>query len=529
MNYWVYFNQRPVIDEANLLIMDDAHLAEHCLHSLFSVEIDKLSHETLFKTVIAELQSRFPEYPVFDDALLEDTPPSSITELLSFIDQEEVVKRIRDIVDASPYLEKDTDFRFRWNCLRADLHEANIYISPRAIWIRPYIYPLMSIPHYERVQQCIYMSATIGDPSDLSRRLGVRPIKKISGPPKYNEKTAGRRLVVMDPFTEEEIPNRQLPVILAALRIHPKSVWLCSSKDEASKYKSLFSEWLNSHGLVGHPTWLLTPLGEEIDAFKQAPQGHLFVAGRYDGMDFNANECRLVVITTLPRAINLQEEFISAYLRDFGFMRRRLNQRIVQALGRCNRSDEDFGVYVLADQRFTVHFGRELNREGIPRNIVAEIDIAEVWAEIEVETLVQRVQDFLRKDFHQYDEDLQIALIALQSFPLEQSTNLAIPDTSEKEVMGWTALFASHNYVIAASRFEECWDAAKMANLIEMGAFHGWHWSKALYLQSTLNEPSAREKALQLFEQVIDRGGQSSWFNRMRASLKFVRKAIRLS
>ncbi len=32
---------------------------------------------------------------------------------------------------------------------------------------------------------------------------------------------------------------------------------------------------------------------------------------------------------------------ILTYLRDSGFMKRRLNQRIVQALGRCNRADED--------------------------------------------------------------------------------------------------------------------------------------------------------------------------------------------
>ncbi len=56
MNYWVYFNQIPNIDPADLLIMDDAHLAEHCLHSLYSVEINKYSHKYLFQTLIAELQ-----------------------------------------------------------------------------------------------------------------------------------------------------------------------------------------------------------------------------------------------------------------------------------------------------------------------------------------------------------------------------------------------------------------------------------------------------------------------------------------
>ena len=69
MNYWVYFNQNPIIDPADLIVMDDAHLAEHCLHSLYSVEIDKFSHENLFKTLITELRERFPEYSILTDAL----------------------------------------------------------------------------------------------------------------------------------------------------------------------------------------------------------------------------------------------------------------------------------------------------------------------------------------------------------------------------------------------------------------------------------------------------------------------------
>ena len=50
MNYWVYYNQRPVMDPADTLIMDDAHLAEHCLHSLFSVEITRIQHAEPFQS-----------------------------------------------------------------------------------------------------------------------------------------------------------------------------------------------------------------------------------------------------------------------------------------------------------------------------------------------------------------------------------------------------------------------------------------------------------------------------------------------
>ena len=439
--------------------------------------------------------------------------------LLSFVDQVAVVDRIREIIDSSSYLTTDTDLKFRWGRIRNSLREANIYLSLHSIWMRPYVYPLLANDHYAQTQQRIYMSATVGDPGDLSRRLGVKTITKIPIPPEYAEKTSGRRFVVMNRIEDKDIPPRLAAVILACLRIHPKSVWLCSSEAVARKYRDAVTQWLNDNGLVGHPTWQLTPLGDEIDEFKASPSGHLFVAGRFDGMDFKADECRLVVLTTLPRAINPQEDFLSAHIRDSGFMLRRLNQRIVQALGRCNRSDDDFGVYVLADKRFATHLGRESNKEGLPKNIVAETDMAQDLAGIPVDDLVHRTVDFMRGDYSLYDQEMQDCVSAVP-IRVEQSHP---PDTSADEVIGWASLFASQNYTIAAGRFEGCWDTARSANLLEITAFYGWQWAKALYLQSLLGEPGTHDRALQVLEEAIQRGGLSTWFNRMRASLNRAR------
>ncbi len=315
------------------------------------------------------------------------------------------------------------------------------------------------------------------------------------------------------------LPERLQAAVLTAFLIHPKSVWLCSSHAEAGKYKDAVSQWLNDNGLVGHPTWLLTSLGDEIDKFKASPTGHLFVGGRFDGMDFKADECRLVVLTTLPRAINAQEEFISAYLRDAGFMRRRLNQRVVQALGRCNRDEDDFGMYVLADRRFATYFGRDSNRESIPDNMVAEIDMAQDHAEIGEKELCDRVRSFLMKDWNQYDSEL---LEYRKLIPASTPSKLII-DTSANEVFGWATLFANQNYDLAADRFEQVWDACQKDNLLETGAFWKFNWAKAVYLQSLMGNPAALDKALDLLDQAIKRGGVSSWFNRLRASLNRAR------
>lgn len=153
MNYWVYFNQNPVVDSADLLIMDDAHLAEHCLHSLWSVEIDCYSHAALFKDLVTELINRYPEYRILHDAVDDNALSSTPPELLSFIDQWHISTRIREIIDASPLLKSDIDLRFRWQRLRNMLCEANIYMSAKTIWIRPYIYPLVNNDQYLNTAQ----------------------------------------------------------------------------------------------------------------------------------------------------------------------------------------------------------------------------------------------------------------------------------------------------------------------------------------------------------------------------------------
>ena len=522
MNYWVYFNQNPVVDPADLVVMDDAHLAEHCLDSLYSVMISRKDHKDLFEQLVRELHMGFPDYAVLADAVADDAPPDTSAELLSFIDHIEFVDRFKEIIDASPLSESDTDLRFRWRRLRTQIHTANLYIGRDALWLRPYIYPLINNEQYRDTKQVLYMSATIGDPGDLARRLGTRPIKKIPVPEEFSDRSSGRRLIVMNRTSDDsDIPARMALALFKAICTHPKSVWLCASEREVILLRKVVVEWLEENQLTGHPTWILTPLGDEIDQFRKAPAGHLFVAGRFDGMDFKDDECRIVVLFTLPRAINLQEEFITKYLRDGGFMRRRLNQRIVQGLGRCTRTDDDFGVYFLADQRFATHFSRESNRTGIPQHIAAELDLAQDLAEIEEQDLANYVTRFLNGDFTSYNNDLNELKGHVPTQITESSS-----DTSKDEIIGWSALFESENFAVAQQRFERCWKTAKADKLLEITALHGWHRAKALYLDGLRGNQGAREQAFQVLEEAIQRGGQSSWFNRMRGSLNRVRNQV---
>jgi Rad3-related DNA helicase len=511
MNYWVMFNQNPVIDSADLLVIDDAHLAESALDSLFSVEIDRYAHQTLFDKLVRELAVAFPDYATFQDAVA-DAPARTGAEMLSFLDQSSFVDRLRSMIDNATELQTDDDLRFRWERVRDRLHEVNLYADTRSLWLRPYVYPLRDNDRYSVPQQRIYMSATIGDPADLARRLGTLPIVKLPVSAEQSVKTYGRRLLVLNPDDPATIPGRLEAVILAALRAQPKSLWLCSSKADAERIRETATSWLSSHG-VPNTSWLLTSLGDELDRFKAARAGHLFVAGRFDGMDFNADECRLVVLATQPRAINLQEAFAADYLRDAAFMVQRLNQRILQALGRCNRAEDDYGVYLLADRRFASHFSQETRRRGLPANVLAEVDIAENHTELTTDALVEYVEGFLGGDFTRFDAELADAMRDLPAIAEPE------PDDSSDEVAGWLELHSRQNYRAAEKHFHRRQQTYDDRGLRELGAFAQWCEAKAAFLEGRRGDPAAGQRALDSLEAAIDRGGRSSWFNRLRSSL----------
>ena len=155
----------------------------------------------------------------------------------------------------------------------------------------------------------------------------------------------------------------------------------------------------------------------------------------------------------------------------------------------------------------------------MPRNIVAELDMGQDAAEEEASTLSTSVERFLSEDFSEYDEQL---VEYLSDVPMAKDQN-SITDTSADEVVGWSAMFWSENFAVAQQRFESCWESAKSDGLLEIGALHGWHRAKALYLQGLRSDASAEQKALDALEAAIQRGGQSAWFNRLRGSLNRAR------
>jgi hypothetical protein len=366
MNYWVYFNSDPKVGGADLVIFDDAHLAEQPLSGLKTLRIpDKLGparqlYQTICELVVAHTDAYPGLHAMLDGTARPGTPP----ELLSFSDWAAVAGSTRDAIAASPLVtnrELKDEMQYVWPKVRDHLTQCGVLIGPSGIEIRPYHPPTTLNPQYSRAKQRIYLSATLGSMDDLQRRIGGGPITRLTTAAPLPPGATGERLLVLNPSAEHPFDQHVLGWALTqAQAAGGRAAWLCASHTEAD----ILQETLAAYG---QHVYRLRPGDDSmVDTWSRVANGHLITAGRYDGLDLAGDLCKLVVITTVPQASSEFERFVVAYLGDASFMRHRVGQRVTQALGRANREATDRSLYLGLDPSFAQMLADPAIRKSIP-------------------------------------------------------------------------------------------------------------------------------------------------------------------
>ena len=157
LNYWGYINQSPGIDPADILVLDDAHLAENAAHSLFALDIGISEHRTLFQELIGALALRFPHYTRIVDCEQGAQSPFAPVELLSFTDWLDFIPQLEAIMTKSPDCQWGGRLSFSWNRIRPSLRSSLCFVGASSITIRPGCYPLIEEDHVAKPRQRILL------------------------------------------------------------------------------------------------------------------------------------------------------------------------------------------------------------------------------------------------------------------------------------------------------------------------------------------------------------------------------------
>jgi hypothetical protein len=494
MNYWNYFNAKPGVEPAGQLILDDVHLLEGPLRDHFTLAIGRRTH--LLDLVLREILDRCPYYRRAED-LFNDLAITHPPEMLAFADSADLASGVRELID--PALETGSAEWWSWQNIRDHLAACCWLVSGRGVTFTPYIPPTQTLEHFSAPDRRLYLSATIGNVEDLERRLGAPPVSLLtaSAPPQQ-----GERLVVVRNDTEMLTEADLVETLEPFLREQKKALWLCARSETAANVQDalVYSELDGSVAVLESDNAADEP-------FAEADAGHLVAAGRYDGMDFPGDSCRVEVIPEVPVATSDLEEFVSAFLRDAPFAQARFGQRLAQALGRCNRRGDDRAVYVLTDPEFLGRFGQRRVINAIPGDARGDIFAGAVRADKGFAAGLDEARKFL--------EGASVEPIETP----DRDGNDALPATAADEVEGFLRLW-NGSYRQAAEQFN-----GVAGELNGFGEYRGfWLAMRGLAYQLAADGGDTRAigRSKRAYKAAVAAGGPNIFFTRLDHALSRV-------
>ncbi|MEH7445196.1 DEAD/DEAH box helicase [Bacillus sp. JJ1122] len=364
--YSAIFNTNPFrMDDANTILLDDAHSAENYISSLWTVEIKRKENKEVFESLIELFKDDISDY--------------NYTRIMSA--DNEYNKPIYDLIPYPKYLEKlpqlielfETNInecgnaKHPWSKINENLEACQMFFSWGEINIRPLIPPTKTHSAFSSAKQRIYMSATLGEGGELERITGIRKISKIPIPKGWDKYSNGRRLILF--------PNRifnpedALKVAFGAIGNQGRALVLCPDNRTAQFFISKMVSEMPEYVVLQS-----SDIEDSLDPFSSQKKVVLVLTNRYDGIDLSGDICRLQIVFGMPKATNLQEGFLWNRLNANAVLSELVKTRITQALGRCTRSNDDFANVLMLDPNLLQFCARRENLIGFHPEIQAEIE-----------------------------------------------------------------------------------------------------------------------------------------------------------
>ncbi|MED3348234.1 DEAD/DEAH box helicase family protein [Bacillus thuringiensis] len=364
--YSAIFNTNPFkMDDANTILLDDAHSAENYISSLWTVEIKRRENKKVFESIIELFKEDISDYNYMRIMNGDNEYYKPIYDLIPYPRYIEKLPQLIELLEAN--IIECGNAKHAWSKINENLEACQMFFSWGEINIRPLVPPTKTHPAFSGAKQRIYMSATLGEGGELERISGVRKINKIPVPKGWDKYSNGRRLILFPNRIFN--PDEALKVAFGAVRNQGRALVLCPDNQTARFFISKMEQELPEYTVVES-----SDIEDSLEPFSSREKVVLVLTNRYDGIDLSGDTCRLQIVFGMPEATNLQEGFLWNRLNANAVLSELVKTRITQALGRCTRSNDDFANVIMLDPNLLKFCSRRENLVGFHPEIQAEIE-----------------------------------------------------------------------------------------------------------------------------------------------------------
>jgi hypothetical protein len=491
--YSSLFNTNPYFKDPDIILLDDAHAAEQYVASLWSLRLDRRNSEhatahaavaSILKPILtaANFSRLTGAVETLSDAGWVDKIPSS------------ELNKVKDqlIAALDINVEDLADLQNPWKMIRDHVEACHLYVSPTEMYLRPLIPPTWTHEPFENAKQRIYMSATLGAGGDLERLMGRPNISRLPVPEGWDKQGVGRRFFIFPRMSLDEKGAGKLRIDL--MKRTERSLILVPSdriKDEIAKD-------LSANSAI--KIFSANDLESSKKAFVNTKNAAAVVANRYDGIDFPGDECRLLFVEGLPTTTNIQERFLMSRMGANVLFNERIQVRVLQAIGRCTRSLQDFSAVVASGDDLTGYLADVRRRKYLHPELQAEIAFGvEQSKDVKLKDLVENFEVFLKNDSDW--EEVNDQIVAERN-KLTQEVFPAINDLSDA-----VSFEVEYQKRLWQSDFFDAFEAAgKVLAQLDDPKLRGyralWHYlaGSAAHLGSKLPSDAMSSKARTQFE-----------------------------
>lgn len=363
------FNVNPALDDAQLLMLDDAHAAESYVASPWSLEISR-DEASAYADVLSALGTALDPLVLARLRGAPDAQYDSTVYLASPLGVAAQAAQLEEALAAAVAAEKLTDDAgYALRFLRGHLDQCLVYLSYRRLLIRPLIPPTLCHPAFDTPPRRVYMSATLGAGGEMERIFGRRAIKRIPIPQGWEKQGTGRRLFCFPQLTTDlaDDPATADAWVAGVIAEHGRAVVLTPDARTAEAF-------ITSRLPASYPVLSANDVEDDLKVFTRQPAAALVLTNRYDGIDLPDNDCRLVVLAGLPARGDLQERFLHGSLGAVEVLQERIRARIMQGAGRATRNARDFAAVLLLDDDLISYALRRDVQEAMHPEIHAELE-----------------------------------------------------------------------------------------------------------------------------------------------------------
>ncbi|MBI4311383.1 MAG: DEAD/DEAH box helicase family protein [Chloroflexi bacterium] len=500
--YSAIFNNNPRINDANVLIFDDAHAADQYVSSPWTVNINRFEDKDLYFGFLELFRDKLPSWLLYnlrknDDPMTRGTVdklPSPV-----FFSRREPVT---DYFDSK----LPSKLSYAWQNIRGHLAACNVYLTWPLISIRPLVPPTLTLQAVAGAKQRLFISATLGANGDLEGFTGIKGINRIPAPLGWDKQGSGRRFIL---FPEMTLPPKAAErAVLNVMRESSRTLVLTPDGVSAEKMHETIARSLPQHKLL-----TASSIEESLEPFTSETEAILLLQGRYDGLDLPGTACNLEIINGLPSATSPQEKFLFSRLGAHSVLRDRIQTRVTQGLGRCTRGATDHAVILVYGDHCLDNCIKAEFISGLHPELQAEFEYAREASKVGFpEDLEKIAKAFMTKEPGWEQADGWIRELRDKLTRQSDPTAAVLLNTVAKELDYGYAIW-NESYEVALQKARECCDHLEGVKLAPYRAW--WYYlagNAAFLAERQTGKTQYGDVARELFGRASAAAPAIAWF-----------------